>query len=188
MFKTLLAATAATALATAPAVALDHHKEMKMAKSDKANYGKGETIAAVAMDTDSLSTLVAAVKAGDLVNVLKGEGPYTVFAPTNDAFGEIQSTVNTLLQPENKPQLQKVLKAHVVAGELSAADLTMLVEANDGQVKLSTVSGDIITITQADGALVITDESGNDAGVVSANVEADNGVVHVVDTVLVPQA
>ncbi|WOI53180.1 fasciclin domain-containing protein [Parvularcula sp. LCG005] len=184
MLKRTLMAAAALTLVTGPAFAADHHKEKKdkMAMS----HEKSSTIADKAMATDSLSTLVAAVKAGGLVSTLKGDGPFTVFAPTNDAFAEIQDTVDTLLMPANKSQLKGVLTAHVVDMDLSAADLTMLTAANGGEIKLTTVSGDTLVVTSTDGGLTVTDENGGVADIVTADVEASNGVVHVVDSVLVP--
>jgi uncharacterized surface protein with fasciclin (FAS1) repeats len=133
-------------------------------------------IVATAQGSEDLSTLVAAVTAGDLVETLQGEGPYTVFAPTNQAFSDIQSTVDTLLKPENKDDLKNVLTYHVVPGTYTAADLT------DGQ-ELTTVQGEKLTVS-IDGDTVKV----GDATVEQADVNADNGVVHVIDTVLVPPA
>jgi len=133
-------------------------------------------VVALAKDTPDLSTLVAAVTAGDLATTLQGKGPFTVFAPTNMAFSDIQSTVDTLLKPANKADLQKVLTYHVVPGTYTAADL------KDGQ-ELTTVEGQKLTVS-VDGDTVKV----NDATVEKADVNASNGVVHVVDTVLVPPA
>ncbi|MEM9235054.1 MAG: fasciclin domain-containing protein, partial [Pseudomonadota bacterium] len=116
MMKSILAATAALSLVAGGAMAADHHKKSKM------------TIVETAVATDSLSTLVAAVKAADLVDTLNGDGPFTVFAPTNDGFAAIQSTVDTLLEPENKKALQGVLTYHVVAGKVKAGDLVKMAE------------------------------------------------------------
>lgn len=133
-----------------------------------------ETIAAVASGNADLSTLVAALKAGDLVTTLEGAGPYTVFAPTDAAFSDIQSTVDTLLEPGNKTDLQQVLTYHVVPGIYTAADL------KDGQ-KLKTVEGQDLTVSVKNGVVKV-----NDATVESADVNASNGVVHVINKVLVP--
>jgi uncharacterized surface protein with fasciclin (FAS1) repeats len=135
-----------------------------------------ETIAAVASGNADLSTLVAALTAGDLVTTLEGTGPYTVFAPTNAAFSDIQSTVDTLLEPGNKTDLQQVLTYHVVPGTYTAADL------KDGQ-KLKTVEGQDLTVSVKDGVVKV-----NDATVEAADVNASNGVVHVINKVLVPPA
>jgi len=133
-----------------------------------------DDIVAVAQDTPDLSTLVAAVTAADLGPTLQGEGPFTVFAPTNDAFASIQSTVDTLLKPENKGELADVLTYHVVPGATMAADLT------DGQM-LTTVQGKKLEVA-VDGDTVTV----GGATVSQPDVAASNGVVHVVDTVLVP--
>ena len=136
----------------------------------------GKDIVATAQATKDLSTLVAAVTAADLVKTLQGEGPYTVFAPTNEAFADIQSTVDTLLMPENKDDLTNVLTYHVVPGTYTAADLT------DGQ-ELTTVQGEKLKVS-IDGDTVKV----GDATVAQADVTTSNGVVHVIDTVLVPPA
>ncbi len=133
-------------------------------------------IVALAKDTPDLSTLIAAVTAGDLATTLQGKGPFTVFAPTNQAFSDIQSTVNTLLKPANKADLKKVLTYHVVPGTYTAADL------KDGQ-ELTTVEGGKLTVS-VDGDMVKV----NEATVEKADVNASNGVVHVIDKVVVPPA
>jgi uncharacterized surface protein with fasciclin (FAS1) repeats len=133
-----------------------------------------ETIAAVASGNADLSTLVAALTAADLVTTLEGTGPYTVFAPTDAAFADIQSTVDTLLEPDNKTDLQQVLTYHVVPGTYTAADLT------DGQ-KLKTVEGQDLTVSITDGVVKV-----NDATVEATDITASNGVVHVINKVLVP--
>ena len=142
------------------------------------NIGSEETaemnIVETAVATESLSTLVAAVTAGELVETLSAEGPFTVFAPTNDAFAAIQDTVDTLLMPENKSDLQNVLTYHVVAGSYTAADLS------DG-MEIETVQGQKLTVSIVDETVTI-----NGAQVVLADVGTSNGVVHVIDTVLVP--
>lgn len=129
----------------------------------------------LAISQDFLSTLVAAVKAGDLVDVLKSDGPFTVFAPTNEAFAKLPAgTVENLLKPENKDKLVAVLTYHVVAGKVLSTDL------KDG-MKAKTVQGSEITITLKDGKAMV-----NNATVTAADVMADNGVVHVIDTVILP--
>lgn len=131
-------------------------------------------IVGLAVETDILSTLVAAVTAGDLAATLQGEGPFTVFAPTNAAFEALpEGTLETLLKPENKDQLVSILTYHVVPGKVMSTDLS------DG-MKAATVNGAEVTITTAGGAKV------NGANVVSADIEASNGVVHVIDAVILP--
>lgn len=130
----------------------------------------------LAVATEFLSTLVAAVKAGDLVDVLKGDGPFTVFAPTNEAFAKLPAgTVENLLKPENKAQLVAVLTYHVVPGKVMSKDL------KNGQ-KAKTVQGSEVTVTLADGKAMI-----DNATVTTADIEASNGVVHVIDTVILPK-
>ena len=145
------------------------------------------TIVDAAIATDDLSTLVAAVKAADLVPTLSSEGPFTVFAPVNSAFSALPAgTVETLLKPENKSQLQGIFKAHVVAGKLKANDIISLAKANGGTVDVQTVSGDTLTAIVSGETLYVRDESGGLAGVAIADIKKSNGVVHVVDKVLLP--
>jgi len=137
-------------------------------------------IVEVASATPTLSTLVAAVKAASLVETLQGEGPFTVFAPTNDAFSALpEGTLDTLLKPENVDQLKAILTYHVVAGKVMAADLS-----NDQEV--TTVQGGKLTVKIADGAVHLVDAKGSQVMVEKADVNADNGVVHVVGGVLLP--
>ena len=136
-----------------------------------------QDVVALAQDAPDLSTLVTAVSTAKLGDTLQGDGPFTVFAPTNAAFKELgDEQVQSLLEPENRDQLTKVLTYHVVPGELTAADLS------DGQ-KLETVAGETLTV-KIDGGTVMV----GDASVVQPDVEASNGVVHVIDSVLTPQA
>ena len=136
-----------------------------------------DDIVDIAVSEDGLSTLVAAVKAAQLVETLKSDGPFTVFAPTNEAFNALpKGTLSDLLKPENKDQLVKILTYHVVPGTLLAGDL------GDGQ-RASTVQGGKVKVTLTEGGVLI-----NDARVVSADVKASNGVVHVIDRVILPPA
>lgn len=140
-----------------------------------------------AVNSADHTTLVAAVTAAGLVETLSGPGPFTVFAPVNSAFDALPAgTVETLLMPENKDMLTKILTAHVVAGDLKAADLIAQAAANDGKATLTTVSGDTLTFWVKDGAAYVTDESGGAAAVTIADVNQSNGVIHVVDKVLLP--
>ena len=140
-----------------------------------------------AVNSADHTTLVAAVVAAGLAETLSSPGPFTVFAPVNDAFAALPAgTVDTLLLPENKDTLTKVLTAHVVAGDLKAADLIALAAANGGTATLTTVSGDTLTFAVESGAAVVTDESGGKATVTIADVDQSNGVIHVVDKVLLP--
>ena len=133
------------------------------------------------------TTLVAAVQAAGLVDTLKGEGPFTVFAPTDEAFAALpEGTVETLLMEENRDQLTKVLTAHVVPGRLTSADLMAGASAGE-TMNLTTVSGDALSVGMRDGQAVVYDESGNVYPISTADVMQSNGVIHVVDGVLLPQ-
>ncbi len=142
-----------------------------------------------AVNSKDHTTLVAAVTAADLVATLQSDGPFTVFAPVNDAFAALPAgTVDTLLKPENKAALQGVLTYHVVAGKVSASDLVKMIGSNKGKYSFKTVQGGTLT-AMLDGAQVkIADESGNVATVTIADVNQSNGVIHVIDTVLLPKS
>ena len=134
------------------------------------------------------TTLVAAVKAADLVDTLEGPGPFTVFAPTNEAFKKLpEGTVDTLLKPENKDMLKKVLTYHVVAGKLSLADMKKKVKEGNGTAMLTTVEGDPLTVTMESGQIMLKDEKGDMAKITIPNVYQSNGVIDVIDTVLQPK-
>ena len=140
-----------------------------------------------AVNSKDHTTLVAAVKAAGLVETLKTPGPFTVFAPTNAAFDALPAgTVATLLKPENKATLTKILTAHVVSGKLDAAALAQRVKAGNGRATLTTVSGDALVVTTSGSNVMVTDEKGGTAMVSIANVYQSNGVIHVVNKVLVP--
>ena len=141
-----------------------------------------------AVESADHTTLVAAVKAAGLVDTLASEGPFTVFAPVNAAFAALpDGTVDTLLQPENKDMLTKVLTAHVVAGDLSGAELMRRAKANGGFYHFNAVSGDALSAQVRGNSLYIYDESGQAGKVTIADVNQSNGVIHVVDTVLLPK-
>jgi uncharacterized surface protein with fasciclin (FAS1) repeats len=133
------------------------------------------------------TTLVAAVKAAGLVDTLKGAGPFTVFAPTNEAFAKLpDGTVDTLLKPENKDTLVKILTYHVVPGRLSAADLRKQIKAGGGKAELKTVQGETLMVSMHDGKIMLTDQKGGTATITIPNVFQSNGVIQVVDSVLQP--
>lgn len=156
--------------------------------SASAAMAQDQTIVDVAIGTESLSTLVSAVQAADLVETLSGEGPFTVFAPTNDAFAALpDGTLDSLLLPENKDQLAGILTYHVVPSAVMAADVVQLVNDGGGEASVDTVGGGALTISLDGETVVITDAAGNTANVVQADVAASNGVVHVIDGVLMPQ-
>jgi uncharacterized surface protein with fasciclin (FAS1) repeats len=140
-----------------------------------------------AVNSADHTTLVAAVKAAGLVDTLMGPGPFTVFAPTNTAFAKLPAgTVDTLLKPENKPTLTKVLTYHVVAGKLSTVDLKKQIKMGNGSATLKTVSGGTLWATLEGSDIVLRDEKGDVSKITQANVFQSNGVIHVVDTVVLP--
>ena len=140
-----------------------------------------------AVNSSDHTTLVAAVKAAGLVDTLKGKGPFTVFAPTNKAFAALPAgTVDTLLKPENKATLTKILTYHVVAGDMDAAALMKAIDAGGGKATLKTVSGGTLIAKKAGGGISLTDEKGGTAMVTIPDVKQSNGVIHVVDKVLLP--
>lgn len=145
------------------------------------------TVVAVAQGNPDFSTLVSAVQAAELVDTLNGAGPFTVFAPTNAAFEKIPAdTLNGLLQPEQRDALTSVLTYHVVAGQVDAAALTQQIEQGGGSATLTTVQGGTLTASVVDGTVTLTDEAGNTSRVVMADVAASNGVIHAIDTVVMP--
>jgi len=154
--------------------------------------GLGATIASAADIVDvavagKFNTLVAAVKAAGLVDTLSGPGPFTVFAPVNAAFDKLPSgTVDTLLKPENKDTLVKILTYHVIAGRLSASDLAKQIKMGKGKAELKTVSGGTLWATMDGKSIVLKDEKGGVSKITQADVFQLNGVIHVVDTVLMP--
>ena len=140
-----------------------------------------------AVNSRDHTTLVAAVKAAGLVDTLSGPGPFTVFAPTNDAFAKLPAgTVDTLLQPANLGTLQSILTYHVVAGRVTAADLLKLIKAGGGTARLTTVQGGQLTASVMNGVVMLTDAKGGVAHVTQADVMQSNGVVHVTDAVSLP--
>lgn len=140
-----------------------------------------------AVNSKDHTTLVAAVKAAGLVETLQGEGPFTVFAPTNEAFAQLpDGTVETLLKPENKDQLTKILTCHVVSAKAMSDAISKMIADDGGKHPVKTVGGCEFTAMQKDGKIMIEDGKGNVATVTIADVEQSNGVIHVIDTVLIP--
>ena len=179
------AALALTAAVVAPVSAQDKMMKSELSGEKTVMVGgaamfPSKNIVQNALNSKDHTTLVAAVKAAGLVNTLESKGPFTVFAPTNAAFGKLPAgTVDNLVKPENKATLSKILTYHVVAGKLAASDLT------EGK-KLKTVEGEQLTIKKSDGKVMIIDSKGNSSTVTIPNVNQSNGVIHVVDTVLMP--
>lgn len=180
MFKnvTRLAAimAGATALSVSVPAAAQHH-----------NANSQPNIVQTAASNDDFETLVAAVQAADLAGTLSGDGPFTVFAPTDAAFAALPSgTVPTLLRPENKGQLTSVLTYHVVAGRVTASDLVHLIRSGDGHARIETVSGDTLIARLNDGQVVLTDAADRQVLVTQTDIGTSNGVIHVLDRVLLP--
>ena len=141
-----------------------------------------------AVNSKDHTTLVAAVKAAGLVETLSGAGPFTVFAPTNKAFNKLPAgTVETLLKPENKGTLTTILTYHVVAGKMSASDIVAAIKAGNGKATMKTVQGGTLTASLKGKSVILTDEKGGMSKVTIANVNQSNGVIHVIDTVLMPK-
>jgi uncharacterized surface protein with fasciclin (FAS1) repeats len=186
-----LAGVAAAALAlslgtTAPAFAQMKEKEKTVTVGGAPMY-PSKNIVQNAVNSKDHTTLVAAVKAAGLVDTLQSPGPFTVFAPTNEAFAKLPAgTVDTLLKPENKKTLTNVLTYHVVPGRLSAKDLMEKIRAGNGKAMLKTVEGEELTFAEKDGRLWIWDAKGGSAQLTIRNVLQSNGVLHVIDTVLLP--
>ena len=175
-FKTLIVVTAAALLLASSSSAYAGHRCSKAAIT-KVSRKKAKKLDIVdtAVKADSFKTLVAALKAAELVDTLKGEGPFTVFAPTDEAFAKLPAgAIESLLQPENKEKLVSILKYHVVAGKVKAADVVKLESAKTAQ-------GQSVTIDSTDGVKI------DNAKVVKADIECGNGVIHVIDTVLLPK-
>ncbi len=177
-----LAAITALAFSTfaAPALA-DHHTASSAATHSAKN------IVETAVATPALSTLVAALRAADLVGTLASPGPFTVFAPTNAAFAKLPAgTVETLVKPENKGTLTTVLTYHVIAGRFTSGNVIAAIRKGKGKAVLTTVQGHPLTATMHGRKLILTDAKGGRSVVTTANLMQSNGVVHVIDTVLMP--
>jgi uncharacterized surface protein with fasciclin (FAS1) repeats len=181
MKKLIIAAIALAAIAVAP----NTYAQTKMV-GGAAMYPT-KNIVQNAVNSKDHTTLVAAVKAAGLVETLQSAGPFTVFAPTNEAFEKLpKGTVETLVKPKNKATLTKILTYHVVAGKLSAAELVAKIKAGNGTAELTTVSGGILKAMLKGGRVYLVDEKGGKSWVTIADVNQINGVIHVVNTVLMP--
>ena len=184
----LLAAAAVLALTASAAAPLSAEMSEKTVNVGGAPMYPSKNIIQNAVNSKDHTTLVAVVKAAGLVETLSRPGPFTVFAPTNEAFGKLPAgTVDNLLKPESKGTLTKVLTYHVVPGRMTAVNLMKAVKDGEGQANLKTVAGEDLIVKQAGpGKLTITDAKGDVAMVTIADVLQSNGVIHVIDTVLLP--
>jgi uncharacterized surface protein with fasciclin (FAS1) repeats len=182
-----LAAAAFSALAVTATIVAPARAEEKTVMVGGAAMYPSKDIIDNAVNSKDHTTLVAAVKAAGLVDTLKGAGPFTVFAPTNEAFAKLPAgTVDTLLKPENKATLTKVLTYHVVPGRLTAKDIAAKAKMHGGKAMLTTVEGENLTAWEKNGAWYLTDAKGGTSKITIPNVMQSNGVIHVVDTVLMP--
>ena len=147
------------------------------------------TIVDVAVNNKDFSTLVTALKAADLVGALQGDGPFTVFAPTNDAFAKLDSkTLSSLLEKENQKALANILTYHVVSGKLAASDVVAALKKGNGSVDLTALNGQVINVMQKDGKIWLKDSNGNYSEIVATDVMGSNGVIHVINTVVMPKS
>lgn len=178
--RLLAAAASLAALGVVPAAAHQHGMH-------KAQTQSGRTIVDLAAANPDFSTLVTAVKAADLATTLSGKGPFTVFAPTNDAFAKLPAgTVDTLVQPANKATLASILTYHVVSGRYPAARILSLIRQGGGSAKLTTVQGGTLTARLDGSTVVLTDAKGGTSRVTTTDLNGSNGVIHVIDTVVMP--
>ena len=147
-----------------------------------------QTVVDVAVSNKDFSTLVTALKAADLVGALSGEGPFTVFAPNNDAFSKIDSeTLGNLLKPENVKALSNILTYHVVSGILMASDVAAALKSGYGRAKLTALNGQTLTARKKDGKIYLKDAQGNMSEIIATDVAGSNGVIHVISSVVMPE-
>ena len=183
MKKTLLASVAVATLA----IMTLNASAQKDPMVGGAPMYPNKTVVENASTAPNLTTLVAAVKAGGLVDTLSGPGPFTVFAPTNDAFAKLPAgTVDNLVKPENKDTLVNILKYHVVAGKITSKELAKMIKKDKGKATLKTVQGEELTATLSGSSIVLTDAKGGMSTITTADVFQSNGVAHVIDSVLMP--
>ena len=188
-FKTLIAVLVVTLIAgTSTSFAQDKKMKDKTVMVGGAAMYPTKNIVENAVNSKDHTTLVAAVKAAGLVETLQGDGPFTVFAPTNKAFDKLpEGTVSTLLKPENKKKLQTILTYHVVPGDMKAADIVKAIKKGNGQATFKTVSGGKLMAMMKGKNVILKDENGGMAKVTIANVNQSNGVIHVIDSLVLPK-
>jgi uncharacterized surface protein with fasciclin (FAS1) repeats len=152
------------------------------------NVTAQETIVDVAVGNENFTTLVTALKAANLVTALQGDGPFTVFAPTNDAFAKIDAeTLSSLLEEKNQKALANILTYHVVPGKLTATDVVAALKKGNGAVELKALNGQVISVMEKDGKIWLKDTSGNMSEITATDVMGSNGVIHVIDSVIMPK-
>ena len=146
------------------------------------------TVVDIAVGNEDFSTLVSALKAADLVGALNAEGPFTVFAPTNDAFAKIDSkTLNSLLEVENQKSLANILTYHVISGKIIASDVVAALKKGNGLVKLTALNGQVLSVIEKDGKIWLKDSNENYSEITSTDIMGSNGVIHVIDSVVMPK-
>lgn len=183
-FKTIALSTAAAAAMITTAFAASHAMNPKVGGAE---MSAEKTIVENAVNSPIHTTLVAAVKAAGLVETLSGEGPFTVFAPTDDAFAKLpDGTIETLVKPENKDQLTKILTCHVVGADAMSDAIGKMIADDDGAHPVPTLGGCTLTAKMDGDNITLTDENGSVATVTIADVKQSNGVIHVIDTVMLP--
>ena len=147
-----------------------------------------DTVVDIAVGNEDFSTLVTALKAADLVGALNSEGPFTVFAPTNDAFAKIDSkTLNSLLEVENKKSLANILTYHVISGKIVASDVVAALKKGNGLVELTALNGQVISVIEKDDKIWLKDSNENYSEITSTDIMGSNGVIHVIDSVVMPK-
>ncbi|WP_191859754.1 fasciclin domain-containing protein [Hanstruepera ponticola] len=153
-----------------------------------ANASAQESIVEVAVGNEDFTTLVTALKAANLVSALQGDGPFTVFAPTNDAFAKIDSkTLNSLLEQKNQKALANILTYHVIPGKITATDVVAALKKGNGMVELKALNGQMLTVLEKDGKIWLKDSNGNFSEITATDVMGSNGVIHVINTVVMPK-
>jgi uncharacterized surface protein with fasciclin (FAS1) repeats len=152
------------------------------------NVTAQETIVEIAIGNEDFSTLVTALKAAELVSALQGDGPFTVFAPTNDAFAKIDAeTLGSLLEKENQKALANILTYHVISGQLTATDVVAALKKGNGSVDLTALNGQVISVMEKDEKIWLKDTNGNYSEIIATDIMGSNGVIHVIDAVVMPK-
>ena len=153
------------------------------------NAQKSKSVVEIAASNNNFSTLVTAVKAAGLVEALSGSGPFTIFAPTNSAFGKIDEiTLNSLLERKNRSKLSNILKYHVVANDIRAKDVVSSLKVGNGKTELTMLNGQKLKVIKKDGKIWLRDKNGNYSQIVKTDIVGKNGVIHVIDAVVIPKA
>jgi uncharacterized surface protein with fasciclin (FAS1) repeats len=152
------------------------------------NVTAQETIVEIAIGNEDFSTLVTALKAAELVSALQGDGPFTVFAPTNDAFAKIDAeTLGSLLEKENQKALANILTYHVISGQLTATDVVAALKKGNGSVDLTALNGQVISVMEKDEKIWLKDTNGNYSEIIATDIMGSNGVIHVIDALVMPK-